>query len=71
MVDIFIARLGKREHSAKDTLQTEMSDVRLDEVEVLVSVVVLLLQRADGVALRSDKEGMGYHLEIGSMQKKS
>lgn len=35
----------------KDTLQTEMSDVRLDEVQVFVSVVVLLLQCADGVAL--------------------
>lgn len=39
----------------KDTLQTEVSDVRLDEVKVFVSVVVLLLQRADGVTLRSDK----------------
>lgn len=36
----------------KDTLQAEASDVRLDEVQVLVSVIVLLLQRADGVALR-------------------
>ncbi len=40
----------------KDTLQTEASDVRLDEVQVFVSVVVLLLQRADGVTLRSDKK---------------
>lgn len=37
--------------SLKDTLQTETSDVRLDEVQVFVSVVVLLLQRADGVTL--------------------
>lgn len=64
------SRLGKRHRSAKDTLQTEMSDVRLDEVEVLVSVVVLLLQRADGVALRSDKQVMVYHVEVGSMQKR-
>lgn len=29
--------------------------MRLDEVQVFVSVVVLLLQRADGVTLMSDK----------------
>lgn len=40
----------------KDTLQTEVSDMRLDEVKVLVSVVVVLLQRADGVTLRRDKQ---------------
>lgn len=40
----------------KDTLQTETSDVGLDEVQVLVSVVVLLLQCADGVTLRTDKQ---------------
>lgn len=40
----------------KDTLQAETSDVRLDEVEVLVLVVVLLLQRADGVALEVKEE---------------
>lgn len=39
----------------KDTLQAEASDMRLDEVQVFVSVVVLLLQRADGVTLMSDK----------------
>lgn len=42
---------------SKDTLQAEMSDMRLDEVQVFVSVVVLLLQRADGVTLMSDKWG--------------
>lgn len=41
----------------KDTLQAETSDMRLDEVQVFVSVVVLLLQRADGVTLMSDKWG--------------
>lgn len=40
----------------KDTLQAETSDVRLDEVEVLVLVVVLLLQRADCVALEVEEE---------------
>lgn len=40
----------------KDTLQAETSDVGLDEVEVLVLVVVLLLQRADGVALGVEEE---------------
>lgn len=41
----------------KDTLQAETSDMGLDEVQVFVSVVVLLLQRADGVTLMSDKWG--------------
>lgn len=40
----------------KDTLQTETSDVGLDEVQVLVSVVVLLLQCADRVTLMTDKQ---------------
>lgn len=31
-----------------------MSDVRLDEVKVLVFVVVFLLQSANGITLRSD-----------------
>lgn len=49
------SRQEETQHLVKDTLQTEVSDVRLDEVKVFVSVVVLLLQRADGVTLRSDK----------------
>lgn len=40
----------------KDTLQTEASDVGLDEVQVFVSVIVFLLQRADSVTLRADKQ---------------
>lgn len=33
-----------------------MSDVGLDEVQVFVSVVVLLLQCADGITLRTHKQ---------------
>lgn len=46
------ANVWRRRPRLKDTLQAEASDVSLDEVEVLVFVIVLLLQRADGVALR-------------------
>lgn len=37
----------------KDTLQTETSDVELDEIQVFVSVVVLFFQCADSIALRN------------------
>lgn len=37
----------------KDTLQTETSDVELDEIQVFVSVVVLFFQGADSIALRN------------------
>lgn len=47
----------------KDTLQAEASDVRLDEVQVLVFVVVLLLQRADGVALEVRTAGVNIRRE--------
>lgn len=40
----------------KDTLKAETSDVGLDEVQVLVSVVMLLLQCANGVTLMTDKQ---------------
>lgn len=49
------SRKGQKQYFVKDTLQTEASDVRLDEVQVFVSVVVLLLQCADGVTLRSER----------------
>lgn len=60
-----LAPFRRLEPRLKDTLQAETSDVGLDEVEVLVSVVVLLLQRADGVALGGDGRKSRKHWEGG------
>lgn len=56
--------LGKRRNKRKDTLQAKTSDVRLDEVQVFVPIVVLLLQCADGIALVSHEMGVTDHIFI-------
>ena len=52
----------------KDTLQTEMSDVRLNEVQMFISVVVLLLQCADGVTLRSHEQVLDRRVQVHATQ---
>lgn len=41
-----------------------MSDVGLDEVQVFVSVVVLFLQCADSITLRTDKQVTEISLKV-------